>query len=216
MNRFISALVLLSFLTACSQAPAEFADTLLINGNIYTVDTLQPQAEAVALREGRILEVGTNQDLMPFKGDSTQVIDLKGRFVMPGFIEGHGHFSGLGYSLMNLNFLNASSWDEIVQMVAKAAEEAEPGEWITGRGWHQEKWTSSPDRSVLGYPYHDELSGVSPDNPVLLRHASGHSLFANAKAMELAGYLPKHRTPQAVKWSGTPGVKPSGFLKNGP
>lgn len=187
MNRFISFLVLLSFLASCSQAPAEFADTLLINGNIYTVDTLQPQAEAVALRDGRIMEVGTNQDLMPFKGDSTQVIDLKGRFMMPGFIEGHGHFSGLGYSLMNLNFLNSSSWDDIVQMVAKAAEEAEPGEWITGRGWHQEKWTSSPDRSVLGYPYHDELSGVSPDNPVLLRHASGHSLFANAKAMELAG-----------------------------
>jgi predicted amidohydrolase YtcJ len=107
--------------------------------------------------------------------------------MMPGFIEGHGHFSGLGYSLINLNFLNTSSWEEIVQMVAEAAEQAEPGEWIVGRGWHQEKWTETPSPSVLGYPYHDALSAVSADNPVMLRHASGHSLFANAKAMELAG-----------------------------
>ncbi|MEQ8704074.1 MAG: amidohydrolase family protein [Phaeodactylibacter sp.] len=191
MNRLLSLLMLplLVLLNACSQdtSTGTTADTLLINGNIYTVDTLQPKAEAVALRAGRILRVGTTTDLMAFKDDSTEVIDLKGQFMMPGFIEGHGHFSGLGYSLINLNFLKTSSWEEIVQMVAEAAENAKPGEWITGRGWHQEKWTSTPDRSVLGYPYHDELSAISPDNPVILRHASGHSLFANARAMELAG-----------------------------
>ncbi len=163
------------------------ADTLLINGNIYTVDTLQPRAEALAIRSGRILEVGTTEAVQKYKGDSTEVIDLAGRFLMPGFIEGHGHFSGLGYSLINLNFLTTKSWEEIVDMVAKAAEQAEPGEWIVGRGWHQEKWTETPTPSVLGYPYHDALSAVSAENPVMLRHASGHSLFANAKAMELAG-----------------------------
>ena len=71
--------------------------------------------------------------------------------------------------------------------VAEKAKTAKPGEWIIGRGWHQEKWTTKPDRQVLGYPYHDELSEATPDNPVLLRHASGHGLFANKKAMELAG-----------------------------
>ena len=88
---------------------------------------------------------------------------------------------------MNLNFLKSESWDEIVAMVAEKAKTAKPGEWITGRGWHQEKWLKPLDREVLGYPYHDKLSAVSPDNPVLLRHASGHGSFANAKAMELAG-----------------------------
>lgn len=189
MNRVLFFFLLLALGTGCSQSPStgQFADTLMINGNIYTVDTLLPGAEAVALRAGRIIEVGSTADVMALRGDSTEVIDLKGRFMMPGFIEGHGHFSGLGYSLINLNFLNTSSWEEIVQMVAEAAEQAEPGEWIVGRGWHQEKWTETPSPSVLGYPYHDALSAVSADNPVMLRHASGHSLFANAKAMELAG-----------------------------
>ncbi|MCR9099902.1 MAG: amidohydrolase [bacterium] len=189
MNRVLFFFLLLALGTGCSQSPptGQFADTLMINGNIYTVDTLLPGAEAVALRAGRIIEVGSTADVMALRGDSTEVIDLQGRFMMPGFIEGHGHFSGLGYSLINLNFLNVSSWEEIVQMVAEAAEQAEPGEWIVGRGWHQEKWTETPSPSVLGYPYHDALSAVSADNPVMLRHASGHSLFANAKAMELAG-----------------------------
>lgn len=189
MLRLLPILLLSLLLSACGQGPGTdaIADTLLINGNIYTVDTLQPRAEALAIREGRILGVGTAEALQRYKGDSTEVIDLEGRFLMPGFIEGHGHFSGLGYSLINLNFLNTKSWAEIVQMVAEAAEKAEPGEWIVGRGWHQEKWTETPSPSVLGYPHHDELSAVSADNPVMLRHASGHSLFANAKAMELAG-----------------------------
>jgi predicted amidohydrolase YtcJ len=177
------------FLQACQseQPAAAKADTILYNGNFYTLDSSQARAEALAILDGRIQAVGNEQDIMQWKGDSTELIDLEGQFAMPGFIEGHGHFSGLGYSLIRLNFLNSQSWDEIVQMVAEAAEKAEPGTWILGRGWHQEKWTSSPERTVLGYPFHDELSAVSPDNPVMLRHASGHSLFANAKAMELAG-----------------------------
>jgi predicted amidohydrolase YtcJ len=197
MNRILSFFLLLALGTSCSQSLSvdQFADTLIINGNIYTVDTLLPGAEAVALRGGRIIDVGSTADLMVLRGDSTEVIDLQGRFMMPGFIEGHGHFSGLGYSLINLNFLHTSSWEEIMQMVAEAAAQAEPGEWIVGRGWHQEKWTETPSPSVLGYPYHEALSAVSADNPVILRHASGHSLFANAKAMELAGVTPETPDP---------------------
>lgn len=197
MNRLLSFFLLLALGTSCSQSLSvdQFADTLIINGNIYTVDTLLPGAEAVALRGGRIIDVGSTADLMVLRGDSTEVIDLQGRFMMPGFIEGHGHFSGLGYSLINLNFLHTSSWEEIMQMVAEAAAQAEPGEWIVGRGWHQEKWTETPSPSVLGYPYHDALSAVSADNPVMLRHASGHSLFANAKAMELADVTPETPDP---------------------
>ena len=131
------------------------------------------------------------------KQENTELIDLERQFVMPGFIEGHGHFSGLGGSLMNLNFLRSKSWDEIVAMVAEKVKTAEPGEWITGRGWHQEKWIVPIDEHVHGYPDHEKLSEVSPDNPVLLRHASGHSLFANAKAMEMAGVSKETPNPSS-------------------
>ena len=178
----------LLLLGACQQPPETIvADTILVGGNVYTVDEDNAHAEAIAIKDGRILLVGSNEAVQALQGDSTEVIGLQGQFVMPGFIEGHGHFAGLGQSLIHLNFLTVPSWDEIVQMVAEAAGKAEPGEWITGGGWHQEKWVEVLDRSVLGYPYHDKLSEVSPDNPVVLWHASGHSLMANARAMEIAG-----------------------------
>lgn len=122
-----------------------------------------------------------------FKGPKTEIIDLNKAFVMPGFIEGHGHFGGFGEGLQNLNFLRSKSWDEIVKMVEEKVKTAKPGEWIVGRGWHQEKWDKIPEKNVLGYPFHDELSAISPNNPVLLRHASGHAVFANEKAMKAAG-----------------------------
>ena len=174
----------------------ELADTIFINGNIYTVDEDNPNVEALAIKADRILFAGSEEEARAFQGEHTNVMDLEGKFVMPGFIEGHGHFSGLGSSLMNLNFLKSKSWDEIVKAVEEKAKTAKPGEWITGRGWHQEKWLEALDKQVLGYPYHDALSAVSPDNPVVLRHASGHSLFANAKAMELAGVSAETPSPK--------------------
>ncbi len=190
MKKLITLISLFSVLMlwSCQQeSSSEEADLILKNANIYTVDESQPRAEALAVKGDRILKVGSNAEIEALQGDSTIVYDLDGRFVMPGFIEGHGHFSGLGSSLLNLNFLNSKSWDEIVAAVQERVKTAEPGEWIIGRGWHQEKWDKTPERNVLGYPYHDELSAVSPDNPVFLNHASGHAAFANAKAMELAG-----------------------------
>ncbi len=175
-------------LFACQQPETtEYADTILINGNIYTVDESNPRVEALAIQGDRIMKMGSTAEIEALKGDSTTVYDLNGRFAMPGFIEGHGHFSGLGNSLLNLNFLRSESWDEVIAAVEERVKTAKPGEWIIGRGWHQEKWTETPERNVLGYPFHDDLSAVSPDNPVFLNHASGHAAFANAKAMELAG-----------------------------
>ncbi|MEM9258288.1 MAG: amidohydrolase, partial [Bacteroidota bacterium] len=97
------------------------------------------------------------------------------------------HFSGLGSSLRNLNFLRSKSWEEIVNMVAERVKITPRNIWISGRGWHQEKWDKPHDHSVGGYPIHDELSRLTSENPVVLRHASGHALFANKKAMEIAG-----------------------------
>lgn len=168
---------------------------ILINGKIATMDKKNPTAEAIAFQDDRILLVGSTAEIEALKNDQTKVIDLKGNFAMPGFIEGHGHFSGLGKSLINLNFLKTKNWQEIVDMVAEAAKTAPPGEWIEGRGWHQEKWNEVVERNVHGYPYHDELSAVSPNNPVLLRHASGHGVFANKKAMELGGISAETLSP---------------------
>lgn len=174
---------------------AESADLILYNAQVYTVNESMPNAEALAIKDGHILLVGDSATVFQSQQENTELIDLERQFVMPGFIEGHGHFSGLGGSLMNLNFLRSKSWDEIVAMVAEKVKTAEPGEWITGRGWHQEKWIVPIDEHVHGYPDHEKLSEVSPDNPVLLRHASGHSLFANAKAMELAGVTKETPNP---------------------
>ncbi len=195
MKKYFWFLLLAVLFFGCQPKEKDVADVIFVNGNIYTVNGNQPRAEAIAVKEGRILAVGSNADVEQFKDGNTEVIDLQGNFAMPGFIEGHGHFSGLGQSLMNLNFLKSKSWDEIVAMVEEKAKTAKPGEWIVGRGWHQEKWEESPEKQVLGYPYHDELSHVSPNNPVLLRHASGHGLFANKKAMELAGITAETPNP---------------------
>jgi hypothetical protein len=175
-------------LRAVWQQPARPpADLVLTNGKVVTVESAMPEAQAVAIVGDRIADIGSSADVKRHVGPKTQVIDLKGQLVIPGFIEGHGHFTGVGQAQLNLNLMKTSSWQEIVAMVEAAAKKAKPGQWIYGRGWHQEKWTRKPEPNVEGFPTHEALSKVSPDNPVLLTHASGHATFANAKAMELSG-----------------------------
>jgi predicted amidohydrolase YtcJ len=183
-----SLIVLLSLLAV------EPVELVLRGGKIVTMDQSRPQATALAARGQRIVAVGTDDEIRQHIGDSTRVIDLGGKLAIPGFIEGHGHFTGVGEARMVLDLSRAESWDEVVQLVARAAANTPPGKWIHGRGWHQGKWTSPPQPNVEGYPKHDKLSQVSPNHPVWLRHGTGHMSFANAKAMELAGIA---RTTQA-------------------
>ncbi len=183
MKTTLTILALLFFLS-CGQDKHQ-ADLVLINGNIHTMDDKLPTAEAMAIRDQKIIDIGKNDDIKKYiSSGSTRIIDLQNAFTMPGLIEGHGHFTGLGQSLINLNFLQSKNWDEIVDEVAEAAKKAKPGEWISGRGWHQEKWDKTPEQQVHGYPFHYDLSDLTKDNPVVLFHASGHSLYANQKAME--------------------------------
>jgi predicted amidohydrolase YtcJ len=168
-----------------AQAPP--ADLVLTNGRIVTVDDSRPEAEAIAIGKDRIQALGTAAEIKTMIGPSTQVIDLQGQLAIPGFIESHGHFAGVGGAQLQLNLMNVDSWDKIVAMVAEAVSRAKPGQWIYGRGWHQEKWTSRPTPNVEGFPTHASLDKVSPNNPVALVHASGHAAFVNGKAMELSG-----------------------------
>lgn len=105
----------------------------------------------------------------------------------PGFIEGHGHIMGLGYNEMNLDLMGMKNFDAIVEAVRKKASESKPGEWIIGRGWHQDKWDKKPVKMVKGFPTHDMLTAAAPNNPVALSHASGHNILVNMKAMQMAG-----------------------------
>ena len=179
--------LLLGVLLAACEPGVEVADLVLTGGRVVTVDAALPEAEALAVTGHTITAVGTNDEIAGYVGPSTEVVELEGKLVIPGFIEGHGHYMALGESKMILDLNNAASWDEIVRMVGEAAAQAPPGEWVLGRGWHQEKWSSTPEPSVDGVPVHASLSAASPENPVDLEHSSGHASFANALAMELAG-----------------------------
>ncbi|MCP4148992.1 MAG: amidohydrolase [bacterium] len=171
------------------------ADLLLRNGTFVTLDKAKPGAEAIAIAGGRILAVGSNGEMDAYRGKSTRVIDLKGKLAIPGFNDSHGHFSGLGRAEMQLNLRAVDNWDMVIDLVKLAAKNSKPGEWIIGRGWHQEKWNRAPVPNVTGLPVHSALSKISPQNPVLLTHASGHACFANAKAMVLAGIDTKSSAP---------------------
>jgi predicted amidohydrolase YtcJ len=185
MKHFWVVIVSISLL-AC--APAEEpADLVLMGGRIVTMDDSYPQATALAARAGTLVAVGTEREVDRFIGPDTEVIDLGDALAVPGLIEGHAHFLSLGRAKMRLDLNGVADYDEIVALVEAAVADADPGQWILGRGWHQEKWTSTPQPNVSGLPYHDRLSAVSPQNPVFLTHASGHASMVNAVALEMAG-----------------------------
>ena len=151
-----------------SAAGTRPADLVLLDGQVTTLDDRWPEAQAVAVHDDLITAVGTTQEIEASVGPRTEVIDLAGRRVIPGFVEGHGHLLALGHSLAILNLGDAGDWPEIVERVRKAARGAAPGAWIEGGGWHLEKWRTSPGRSVEGFPVHDALSQAAPGHPVLL------------------------------------------------
>jgi len=199
MARHFHALLLTIFLGGCGPAeqpaapdaegaagPAP-ATLVLRGGRLATLDPATPDATALAITGHDITAVGSDEFVDGFIGTDTQVIDLDGRLAVPGFIEGHGHYLSLGRARQILDLTAAASYDDIVTLVAAAVDGAEPGAWILGRGWHQEKWSSVPAGAVDGVPTNDSLSAVSPDNPVLLGHASGHAVFVNDAALAAAG-----------------------------
>ena len=184
---FVAVFTVLFLANRNIRKAAEPASLVLIKGKIVTVDPAVPAASWLAVRGDRIAALGADPEgYKKYVGDRTEIVDLGGALTIPGLIESHGHFTSLGSSKMVLDLTKARSWDDIVAMAAQAAAAAKPGEWILGRGWHQDKWDRVPEPSVDGLPVHDALSKATPDNPVLLTHASGHSSLANAKAMELS------------------------------
>ncbi len=211
----LASLASLAFLPfACAGKPKVEPATLVLNqGKIVTVDDQKPEVQALAARGDTIVAVGTNEEIAPYLGPRTRVVDLRGRLAIPGFIDGHGHFTGVGQAQVTLNLTKVKNWDEVVAMVKDAAQKARPGEWIRGRGWHQDKWDRKPQPAVEGFPTHHSLSGASPNNPVVLTHASGHASFANAKAMELAGVTGRTPNPPGGEILKDPKGAPTGLFR---
>jgi len=164
--------------------PAGFADTLLVSGTIYTADDANTQVEAVVIKDGRFTFVGDLATAQTKAGEHHRHIALGAATAYPGFIESHGHLSSLGEAITNLDLNGVDSYQTIVSMVADAAAKASPGQVIKGRGWHQSKWSKEPSVTVDGFPTHRSLSEVSPNNPVFLGHANGHTALVNQAAMD--------------------------------
>ena len=164
--------------------PASFADTLLVSGTIYTADDANTQIEAVVIKGGRFTFVGDLATAQTKAGENHRHIALGAATAYPGFIESHGHLSSLGEAIANLDLNGVDSYQTIVGMVADAAAKASPGQVIKGRGWHQSKWSKEPSVTVDGFPTHRSLSEVSPNNPVFLGHANGHTVLVNQAAMD--------------------------------
>ena len=172
------------------------ADTILLGGVVASMDSEVDGATAVALRDYRIAAVGSDDEIRLWAGDETQVIELGGRLLVPGLIEGHGHFMSFGRAQQIIDLNDIQNWQQAVGRVAVAVDTAEAGEWIFGRGWHQEKWDRLPSDAVEGVPLNRTLSRISPNNPVLLGHASGHAAFANDAALAAAGITDSTPNPQ--------------------
>ena len=214
-KRFPGLIIIVTgiFISITCQVPNDPADLILRNGKIVTMDDRWPQVSALAVKGDRISAVGSDRDMLRYIGTETQVIDLKGMLAIPGFIEGHGHFYSLGASLMELELRNAENWDAIITLVAEEAKNKRPGTWIVGRGWHQDKWNRKPQPNVEGLPTHDELSAVSPQNPVFLSHTSGHGVFVNQAAMQVSGISERSVDPPGGEIVRDENGEPIGMLR---
>ena len=206
--------IIILIITSCnlsSEDSSLAADLVLINGPIYTMDDSNPKVEAVAIKADTFLYVGSREEVEAFIGSETKTVDLKGKTMVPGLVEGHAHIMGVGYNLLNVDLREAKSYQEVVDMVAERAANTPEGTWITGRGWHQDKWVEQPEMTN-GFPTHDLLSEAVPNHPVYLKHASGHAALSNSKAMEVAGITEDSPQPEGGEIFMSITGQPTGIL----
>jgi len=170
-------LAMLFFASCTSTSPV---DLLVYNATIYTVDSSFSTADAMVIKDGKILETGTQADLQK-KYVAAEKLDAGGKFIYPGFIDAHAHFVGYGMSLHKLNITDTKSWEDILQQCSNYAKGLGQADWLTGRGWDQNDW------QVKNFPDNQKLNELFPDRPVYLTRIDGHAAIANHKALELAG-----------------------------
>ena len=186
---------------SCVTASAETAETIFINGNIYTVNDKQPFAQAIAVKGDRIIFVGANADAEQFRGDKTRIVDLAGKTVTPGFTDSHCHIFGIGEREMTLNLEGTNTREDFLAKVKERVAQTERNKWITGRGWIETFW-----KPPL-FPSRADLNKIAPDNPVFLTRADGHAAVVNSAALKLANiddHTPDPFGGQILKTNGDP------------
>ncbi len=205
--RFVlGVLVVVASMMLVPSCAEQKADLVLKNGTIYTVDAGMTTAEAVAVKEGRIIYVGSSAGVQKFEDSGTRTLDLEGRAAVPGFIDSHYHFIGVGQREYNLNLDGTTSMQHCLDLVQAEIDRKKPGEWVTGRGWIEEDWPSKK------FPTRYELDKISPANPVILGRADGHAVVVNSVALEMAGVTSATEDPQGGEIPRDRQGKPNGLL----
>lgn len=185
------------------------ADLLVVNGKVYTVDDGRPIVSAFAVKDGRILFAGSDTEVRALAGPATRVIDANQATIIPGMVDAHAHLLGLGTSLRNVQLAGSKSYDEVIARVVERARGMKPGEWIVGRGWDQNLWTTKE------FPTHEALSRALPNNPVALTRIDGHAMLGNAMAMRQAGITAATTDPSGGLIVRGPDRSPTGvFVDN--
>lgn len=206
----IILLGLLGYVLGCESAKREeIADLVLYNGSVWTVEPGQPWAEAVAIRQGQIQKVGATEEIKALIGPQTRAMDLKGAFVLPGFIDSHTHFLDGGFALSSIQLREAKSKDEFVAIVKDRAAEIASGEWILNGDWDQQQF-DPPEM-----PRKDWIDPVTPHNPVFVNRHDGHMALANSAALEIAGITKETVPPPGGEILKDPQTgEPTGILKD--
>ena len=206
---FLAALGLSGSL-ACAPNGGLDADRVLVNGNIITVDADDSIAEALAIRNGRIVAVGPNDEIEALVGADTERIDLEGRTATPGLLDLHCHFAWGGLSSLyelNLSYPNIESVEGATEKVKEQVDALGPGAWVVGRGWDEGKLLERR------YIYARDLDPVSPENPVLLTHTMGHYAVANTVALKMANITRNTPDPFGGTIDRDEDGNPTGVLK---
>ncbi len=184
------------------------ADLILTGAAVYTVDPAEPWAQALAVRGGRIVAVGSSEDVDELRGPSTRVLDLPGRMILPGFQDAHVHPPIAGIDRMRCDLLEVEGHDEVLEAVRAYAASHPDEPWILGSGWGLSSFPG-------GVPTAAELDAVVPDRPAFLSNSDGHGAWANTKAMELAGVTKDTPDPPDGYLERDPGGKPIGMFQEG-
>ena len=212
-NWFPLIILFFSLIQGCKDTPSPQSITYYHNGTIYSMDDQKGKYTAMVVENGKIRALGGEEIRSEIGDRKVRTVDLKGRYVFPGLIEGHGHFMSLGEVVCGLDIAGLESWDQVLEVTVRYAEEQVDTGWILGKGWHPNHWASHPQNLTEGFPDHTELSRLFPDRPVVLQHSSYHALLANKKAMDIAGITSDTPDPDGGRIVRFEDGSPTGMLE---